>query len=107
VKRDEVWRARFGPTVRGEIQKARPAVIVSNDSSNRALNRVQVVPITSNASRVHPCEARIYLNGEERKAAADQIATVSKGRLTTSLGSISDEDITLIEQAIRVQLGIP
>lgn len=106
MKRGEVWWVRFGPSVGGEIQKTRPAVIISNDSSNRALNRVQVVPITSNTRRVYPSEARIDLNGEERKAVADQIVTVSKQRLTTSLGSLSDDDMTLVEQAIKVQLGL-
>ncbi len=49
----------FDPSLGGEIAKIRPAVIVSNDVSNRNLNTVQVVSITSNGTRVCPCEAPI------------------------------------------------
>jgi mRNA interferase MazF len=81
-------------------------VIVSNDASNRCLNRVQVVPITSKMARVFPCEAAVELNGEARKAMADQVATVSKRRLKSKLGSISREDMQAIERALRQQLGL-
>jgi mRNA interferase MazF len=104
--RGEVWWVDFDPSVSGETQKIRPAVIVSNDSSNRHLNRVQVVPITSNVTRVYPCEAPIDLNGEPRKAMADQIATVCKQRLKSRLATLSLNDLRAVERAIRVQLGL-
>ena len=52
MKRGEVWWVAFTSSVGGEIQKQRPAVIVSNDSSNTHLNRVQVVPLTSAVERL-------------------------------------------------------
>ena len=57
MRRGEVWWVDFDPSRGGEIRKRRPAIIVSNDTANAALNRVQVVPLTSNTGRLYPSEA--------------------------------------------------
>jgi mRNA interferase MazF len=106
MTRGEVWWVSFDPSIGGEIKKTRLTVIVSNDASNRHLNRVQVVPLTSNVGRVYPSEALVRLEGESRKAMADQIATVSKRWLVNNTGRLSGKDMQRVEHAISVQLQL-
>ncbi len=106
IRRGEVWWVNFDPSIGGEIRKQRPAIIVSNDAANQNLNRVQVVPVTSKVSRLYPSEAYVTVNGQPRKAMADQLTTISKRRLQTRLGAVSPAEMGMVEQAIKVQLDL-
>jgi mRNA interferase MazF len=107
MKRGEIWWVEFDPSVGSEIKKTRPAVIVSNDSANRHLPRVVVIPVTSNAERVYPGEAVISIKGKQGKAMADQIMAADKRRLKNRLDQLSKKDLLAVEDAIKVHLGLP
>ena len=106
MHRGAVYWVDFEPARGGEIRKRRPAVIVSNASAVHVQNRVQVVPLTSNVSRVFRWEALVQLNGVAHKALADQIRTAAKERLSEKIVDLAGPDLLAVERAIRVQLGL-
>ena len=81
-------------------------MIVSNNAANSVLNRVIVVPLSSQTAKIYPGEAMVLLNGERRKAMADQIMAASRQRLRSRLGELSLPDVSAVESAILLQLGI-
>ena len=105
MKRKEVWWINFDPSVGGEIQKKRPAIIISNDISNDHLNRVQVIPLSSNIENIYPCETLLVIENKSVKAMADQLTTVSKKRIVSQMSEINDEQMLQIEFIIKLQLG--
>jgi mRNA interferase MazF len=106
IKRGDVWWVAFDPVTGGEIRKTRPAVVLSNNAANAVLNRVVVVPLSSQTDKIYPGEAKVHVEARESKAMADQIMTASKERLRTRLGALSPRDLKAVEDAILLQLGI-
>ena len=106
MNRGEVWWVEFDPAVGSEIRKTRPAVIVSNDTSNRHLARVQVMPLSSNVERIYPSETVVTISGQKSKVMADQIMIADKRRLKQMLGRLSQADLQAVERVIKLQLGL-
>ena len=85
-KRGEVWWVNFDPSIGQEVRKKRPAIIISNDLSNKYLKRYQVVPVSTQITKVYPSEAIIKLKGKKVKVMADQLMTVSELRFMDKAG---------------------
>lgn len=106
MKRGDIWWVCFDPAVGQEIQKTRPAVIVSNDIANTYLSRVVVIPLTSNTSKVYPGDCLVSAGGKTGKAMASQINTVDKSRVLSKMGTLSEEDMCKVEDAVRLHLDL-
>ena len=104
--RGEIWWVNFDPSIGGEIRKKRPALIISNNASNKVLNRVQVVPLSSKTGKLYPSETVVNFEGKENKAMADQLTTISKERLFRRTAVLFADDLNKVEEAVKIQLGI-
>lgn len=107
MKRGEVWLVRLDPAVGSETQKTRPGVIFSNDSANRHLPRITIVPVTSNTSKLYAAEAAVSIEGRQGKAMCDQIRTLDKARLIRQMGQLTTDELTRLETALCVALALP
>ena len=104
--RGEVYWVAFDPAIGEEVNKTRPAIVLSNNLANRVLNRVIMVPLTTNVSRELPGEALVEINGKRQKALGSQLRTVSKLRVGGRFGRLSTADLEKVEGAVLFQLGV-
>ena len=89
VKRGEVYWVNLDPTVGSEIQKTRPALIVSPDDMNAALPRVIIAPLTSGGQPLG-CRPEVEFKGKSARILLDQLRSVDKRRLGSKMGEIDD-----------------
>ena len=115
MRRGDIHLVDFEPARGSEVDKSRPAVIVSNDVSNAAvvgLDRglITVVPLTSNVDRVYRFQVRLpsARTGLDRdsKAQAEQIRSVAIERVGERLGLVPFSLLARIDEAIRIHLDL-
>ena len=87
VKCGDVYWVNLDPTVGTEIQKTRPALVISPSDMNAVLSRVIVAPITSKGQALG-CRPEVDFNGKSARILLDQIRCVDKIRLLGKLGEI-------------------
>lgn len=105
-KRGDVYWVALDPTLGSEIQKTRPAVIISNNSCNAHGLRVVALPLTSNVDSLYPGEALVTIKGKPSRALGDQIRSLDKSRLRSRIGTLSYDEMASIDDAVRITLGL-
>ena len=106
VKRFEVWNIELNPTQGSEINKKRPCLVVSPNETNKFLNTVVIVPMTSTI-KPYPTRLNCHFEGKGGQLVVDQIRCVDKSRLIEKSGTMdvsTCKDIcTLIIETFKYQ----
>jgi mRNA interferase MazF len=87
TSRFDIWLVSLDPTEGSEIQKTRPALIVSPDEMNKWLRTVIVAPMTTSI-RSYPSRVPVSFKGKEGQVALDQLKCIDKSRLVKRLGRV-------------------
>lgn len=105
MKRYEIRWARLDPAQGAEMAKARPAVIVSLDELNQALQTVTVCPLIT---RLHPTwRSRLQVRCGQHPAevAVDHIRSISRSRLGRKIDVLSERDAAALRRLITEMYG--
>jgi mRNA interferase MazF len=110
MRRGEVWRCDFDPTLGHEQAGRRPALIVSVDEFNQGpAGLVAVLPITSRSKGipwhvcVEPPEGGLSVKSFIK---CEDIRSVSHARLERRLGRVSPGVIAEVEDRLRILLNL-
>lgn len=106
MQRGDIYWVNLNPSLRSEIRKLRPCVIVTANAINRARRTVVVVPLSSVGVVRPPLVVALPLAGASSVAICDQIRTVDKSRLRHKEGVVADKDLAELEDCLKRVLGL-
>ena len=107
ARRGEIWWVRLDPTVGSEIKKSRPCLVISTNILNERRKTVVVIPLSSSPQASPPLLVPVSCAGRLAVAVVDQIRAVSKERFDRLVGSVSREQLNVVEESLRqiLELG--
>ena len=109
IKRGDLVFVNFDPIVGSEQGGPRPSVVLQNDVGNKHAPTVIIAPITSKSKKSNlPTHVKLTSKCLERNSVAllEQIKTIDKTRIEAYIGSLSEEEMKMIEKALRISLGM-
>ena len=100
IQRGEVWLVELDPTVGAEIQKTRPAVIVSPPELHDWLRTALVAPMTT-GSHAAPFRIPLTFKGKRGLILPEQVRSVDKSRLIKRLGKLDPATLAQLLSVLR------
>jgi mRNA interferase MazF len=109
VKRGDLVYLNFDPIVGSEQGGPLPAVVVQNDLGNKHAPTVIIAPVTSKNKKSNlPTHVKLTSQFLERNSMVllEQVKTIDKSRIESYIGTLTDEEMKMIDKALRISLGM-
>jgi mRNA interferase MazF len=101
----DIVLVNLDPVIGREMAKTQPAVVVSADEMNAALDTIVVCPLTSTLHPRWRSRVQITSRGQRGEIAVDQIRTVSKQRIIRRLDKITAKAAEELQRTISEMYG--
>jgi mRNA interferase MazF len=111
IKRGDIYLAKLDPVIHSDSGVVKPVLIIQNDIANQYAPTTIVAAITSQTSKAK-LPTRINLNKKSFGLDKDfvilleQIRTVDKRHLREKVGSIDEETMQKVSDALMISQGI-
>ncbi len=111
IRRGDIYYADLSPVIGSEQGGIRPVIIIQNDTGNKYSPTVIVAAITSQINKAKlPTHVEIssedYGLSKDSVVLLEQIRTLDKRRLRDKIGKMTDRDIVLVDNAIKISFGL-
>ena len=106
MKRGTVLWVNLSDAHPPEMDKVRPAIVLSNGILNARLGTVVVVPLSTQTGEIWPLRVKVAAGGRKPSfAVVPGIRQVAKTRLINVTGTLAATDLQKIERAIADYLS--
>ncbi len=111
IKRGDIYYADLSPVVGSEQGGIRPVLIIQNDVGNRHSPTVIAAAITSQMNKAKmpthiELGARSFGLTKDSVVLAEQIRTLDKKRLREKMGSLDENHLRRVDEALAVSFGL-
>lgn len=111
IRRGQIWYADISGVKGSEQGGVRPVLILQNDKGNKFAPTTIIAPITSRHTKAK-LPTHIWLSIATSGLAVnslvelEQIRTIDKSRLKQYMGYIQEGEQKLVDEAIKISLGV-
>lgn len=109
ILRGDVYWVDHRGAVGAEIQKIRPAVVISSDEHNAFRGTVTVAPLSSGSAKAW-IEVAVpkgaFGDGRAARIKTDQLRAVDKSRIGKRMGRLPDAVLAALDDSLRLHLAI-
>ena len=110
-RRGDMYFADLDPVVGSEQGGTIPVIVIQNDTGNRYSPTLIVATVTTKIRKKEnmPTHLLIRNNPAFKEASVvqlEQIRTIDKGRLKQKMGCLTNEKWEVVNEAIKVSLGL-